>query len=125
MSQFVLFTSKENNPAFSNVSHHSFLKKYAEILFKNMDIENVYTIINCDDWCVEAQKELISGKPFSQTQLFRYMECLKEEEIFFWYGSECDNLDKIHHFDALISQIQQSLLEASGEIYLHYKKVDL
>lgn len=121
MSQFILFTSKECKSEFSDLKDSSFLQKCAKSLFKRLDIHNIYTLAQFDELCMEAQNEMFEGKSIIETKLFAYIELLKDEEIFFWYGSEFDDLDKIKDFDKLIESIYQSLTEASGEIYIHYK----
>lgn len=122
MSQFILFTSKECKSEFSDLKDSLFLQKCAKSLFKKVDIYNIYTLTQFDELCMKAQDEIFEGRSITETKLFGYIELLKDEEIFFWYGSEFDDLDKIKAFDKLIESIHQSLTEASGEIYIHYKR---
>lgn len=58
----------------------------------------------------------------NQTELFKVLQWIQNEEIYMWYGAECDDLDCIENFETLINTISNGLLTSSGELYIHYKK---
>jgi hypothetical protein len=122
MSQFVLFTAKEKNILFSDLKNDIFLQKHAMFLFRVNDVENIYTFSKFDKICMDTQDAIIEGISIYNTKLFKLLELIKDEEIYFWYGSEYDDdLYYINDFDSLISNIGKTLVESSGEIYIHYK----
>ena len=72
--------------------------------------------------CVSAQKSIGNGISINQTELFKVLQWIQNEEIYMWYGAECDDLDCIENFETLINAISNGLLTSSGELYIHYKK---
>ena len=122
MSQMILFTYRKPNNLFFGIQNNLYLKEYAKVLFHTNCTDGIYTIPNFDSLCVCAQKSIGNGISINQTELFKILQCIQNEEMYMWYGAECDDLDCIENFETLINAISNGLLTSSGELYLHYKK---
>ncbi len=121
MSQYILFTAKDNT-GFCGIEGMPFYQKHAKILFEiSIDCE-ICTFPSFDQLCMDAQDALLDGTPISNTTLFSFIRTLKDEEFYSWYGSECGDLTEFSSFNALVNHIEKSLTTASGELYIHYKK---
>jgi|GEM_PF-1343557 len=132
MSQFILFTLHEHNKVELTVdfnpmpisrvsSNYDFFNTHASrLLHANISNNLISTIVNFDDICVKAQKRIDRGESIEKTELYSLLFILRNEEVFLWYGNESNNLDDVFTFDELISCTKKSLLEYSGEIYVHY-----
>ena len=103
----ILFTYKKPNNLFFGIENNLYFKD---------------TIPNFDSLCVCAQKSIGNGISINQTELFKVLQWIQNEEIYMWYGAECDDLDCIENFETLINAISNGLLTSSGELYIHYKK---
>ena len=121
MSQFILFTTERQNKLFLNLEKNLFLQRYARIFFQPDVVDNICTIPEFDKLCTSAQEDINNGINIYNTELFKVLDKIKEEEIYFWYGSEYNDLEEINDFNELISNIKDALIESSGEIYIHYK----
>ena len=130
MSQFILILiekGKKRNKDFNFDSildlknNSAFIQKCSSILIKNIEMKYVYTISNFDEICVLAQEALSNNVELKHTQLWNILNELKKEEIYFWYGNELEDLDKINNFNDLVAEIKNSLNDFSGEFYIHYK----
>lgn len=122
MSQMILFTYKKPNNLFFGIENNLYFKEYAKVLFHTNCTDGIYTIPNFDSLCVCAQKSIGNGISINQTELFKVLQWIQNEEIYMWYGAECDDLDCIENFETLINAISNGLLTSSGELYIHYKK---
>ncbi|MDO5525049.1 MAG: hypothetical protein Q4F85_03065 [Prevotella sp.] len=122
MSQMILFTSKKDNELFCRIDNDLYLKGRAKVFFHTNCTDGIYTIPNFDSLCVCAQKNIGNGISITQTDLFKVLQWIQDEEIYMWYGTECDDLDSIENFETLVNAISNGLLTSSGELYIHYKK---
>lgn len=122
MSQMILFTSKKDNELFCRIDNDLYLKGRAKVFFHTNCTDGIYTIPNFDSLCVCAQKNIGNGISITQTDLFKVLQWIQDEEIYMWYGAECDDLDSIENFETLVNAISNGLLTSSGELYIHYKK---
>ena len=122
MSQMILFTYKKPNNLFFGIENNLYFKEYAKVLFHTNCTDGIYAIPNFDSLCVCAQKSIGNGISINQTELFKVLQWIQNEEIYMWYGAECDDLDCIENFETLINAISNGLLTSSGELYIHYKK---
>lgn len=122
MSQMILFTSKKANKLFCRIDNDLYLKDHAKVLFHTNCTDGICTIPNFDGLCVCAQKSIGNGISITQTDLFKVLQWIQDEEIYMWYGPECDDLDSIENFETLVYAISNGLLTSSGELYIHYKK---
>jgi peroxiredoxin family protein len=71
----------------------------------------------------DAQDKILNDEiKIENTNLYKILYELKNEEIILWYSCEyIDDLSKIKIFDELIEEIKESLQSGFGEIYVHYK----
>ena len=115
MSQMILFTYKKPNNLFFGIENNLYFKEYAKVLFHTNCTDGIYTIPNFDSLCVCAQKSIGNGISINQTELFKVLQWIQNEEIYMWYGAECDDLDCIENFETLINAISNGLLTSSGE----------
>lgn len=122
MSQMILFTYKEANNLFSRIDNDLYLKEHAKVLFQTNCTDGIYTIPNFDKLCVCAQESIGNGISICQTELFKILQQIQNEEIYMWYGAEYDDLDSIESFETLIIAMSKGLSISSGELFLHYKK---
>lgn len=128
MSQFILFTliseikTREVFSLITEVKHNrDFLSNIAFKLFKK--VERVYTIPDFENVCIETQKSMLDI-PFRKTLLSAILNDLKDNEIFFWYSSDYDDLDEISDFNTLQKEVETNLIESITEIYIHYLPVN-
>ena len=97
MSQMILFTYKKPNNLFFGIENNLYFKEYAKVLFHTNCTDGIYTIPNFDSLCVCAQKSIGNGISINQTELFKVLQWIQNEEIYMWYGAECDDLDCIEN----------------------------
>ena len=122
MSQMILFTSKKPDKSFCGIENDLFLKGCANVLFHTNCTDGIYTVADFDSLCVRAQESIGNGIAFCQTELFRMLQRIQDEEVYIWYGAEYDDLDSIESFETLIIAMSKGLSISSGELFLHYKK---
>jgi hypothetical protein len=89
---------------------------------ENIECDKIlYTIDDIDELCVDAQRKLIKNEIFQNTNLYKILQKIKNEEIYLWYSDEINDLNETKTFDELIKNIEKSLQEGAGEVYIHYK----
>jgi hypothetical protein len=131
MSQFILFT---NSGKIRQLENKYIVENIKEIVLNKLFIKNIsqkllcndefYTIADIHKLCSDAQYGILYGnETFENTNLYKILYAIKNEEIFLWYGSEIDDLDEVKTFNELIENIKESLQPGPGEIYIHYKRM--
>lgn len=75
-----------------------------------------------DTLFTEAQKEMTSGKCFSQTRLANIIEkaCDVCTHIYLFYGTDWENLNKAYSCMDLKSETEKSLQDGFAEVYIEY-----
>ena len=84
MSQMILFTYKKPNNLFFGIENNLYFKEYAKVLFHTNCTDGIYTIPNFDSLCVCAQKSIGNGISINQTELFKVLQWIQNEEIYMW-----------------------------------------
>lgn len=130
MSQFIIFTvdnfiNKKEYQRISNLEENSDIYlSLRNMYFKDVKLEKIYTILNFDDICANAQLSFINEK-FEESQLYGILGELKKGKIIFWYGLDYGNLPEIKCFEELMIDIKRDLPTTSGELYFYYNPSNL
>jgi hypothetical protein len=128
MSQFIIFTldpSIKKEETYQNILE---LNENKEIFFevknvylKNVDYQNLYTILNFDEICTASQLFFLN-ETFIESQLYKVLEKLNNEKIILWYGNDYKDLPETITFKELIKNIKNDLQITSGELYFCYNR---
>ncbi len=130
MTQFVLIISNSCNENLLPASKEFNLFSYDVVnkKYPNLSIVDSYVIDfenkDIDDLMLDAQQLISSSYKFKQTKLYSIIQeiAIIADEIIFWYGSDCEDLDNIYDVETLLGELESSIRESNCEFYAHFKK---
>jgi hypothetical protein len=130
MTQFALAITKDNCASLAPVEKHrdDFLLEVAIKLFPDSPVSEIFIVDlggkNIDQLILEAQKA-VEFLQFEKTDLCHAIKkiALAVDELVFWYGSDCDDLDYVYDVSELLNKLKSAVSESACEVYIHYKQV--
>lgn len=130
MTQFALVKMNNGGPSLKPVEglRDDFLSGVARKLFPDSAIDQIFVINtdgkDIDSLMLDAQKLVIDSSEFEGTELYSAIGEIAQaaDELIFWYGSDCDDLECVYDVTALLKKLEDAVRDSTCELYIHYKK---
>jgi hypothetical protein len=109
-----------------DVSKDDFYSMISKEVFQDLKNPTIFTAAtnkeNFDEIFVSSQRDLISGKKFSDTLAFKLITGITDhiEGMALWYGNDYKNLENCPNTHQLLRKIEKGLQEPTVEAYTLY-----
>lgn len=132
MTQFSLAIMKGSCEGLIPIERHQddFLLDIAKKIFPGYPVSEIFVLDlkgkTIDQLMLEAQR-LVGFLQFENTELYRELSNILPavDELVFWYGSDCDDLDFVCDVSDLMSALKCAVSESVCEVYIHYRRMRL